>query len=200
MPFLIVATKDLPPRDLKEFIAYAKGNAEKLNVGHAGVGSNLFTYTLLLNSLLGVKPTMVPFTGGAPAANALIGGQIDYMLNTISDVGQQVQAGTIKAYAIAATERHPALPNVPTTLEAGLPQFLASPWYALFAPKGAPQPILDKLTDALDRALDDDNARRRLVDIGGSIPAKAKRGQQPLAALVKSEIARWRPIIEAANK
>ena len=74
------------------------------------------------------------------------------------------------------------------------------PWYALFAPKGAPQPILDKLTDALDRALDDDNARRRLVDIGGSIPAKAKRGQQPLAALVKSEIARWRPIIEAANK
>ena len=70
----------------------------------------------------------------------------------------------------------------------------------MFAPKGAPQPILDKLTDALDRALDDDNARRRLVDIGGSIPAKAKRGQQPLAALVKSEIARWRPIIEAANK
>jgi tripartite-type tricarboxylate transporter receptor subunit TctC len=76
MPFLIVATKDLPPRDLKEFIAYAKGNAEKLNVGHAGVGSLLFTYTLLLNSVLDVKPTMVPFTGGAPAANALIGGQI----------------------------------------------------------------------------------------------------------------------------
>src|SRR5262249_45116136 len=94
--------KDLPPRDLKEFIAYAKGNAEKLNVGHGGVGGLLFTYVLLLNSVLGVKPTMVPFTGGAPAANALVGGQIDYMVNGINEVGQQVQAGTIKAYAIAA--------------------------------------------------------------------------------------------------
>ena len=198
-PELIVARKDLPPRDMKEFIAYAKGNSETLNVGHAGVGSLTFTYALLLNSRLGVKPTMVPFTGAAPAANALIGGQIDYMLNGISDVGQQVQAGAIKAYAIAAAERHPALPNVPTTLEAGLPEFIASPWYGLFAPKGVPQPILDKLTDALDQALDDDTARRRLVDIGGTIPPTTKRGQQPLAALVKSEIARWTPIIGAAN-
>jgi tripartite-type tricarboxylate transporter receptor subunit TctC len=198
-PELIVAKKDLPPRDMKKFIAYVKGNAEKLNVGHAGVGSLTFTYALLLNSRLGVKPTMVPFTGAAPAVNALIGGQIDYMLDAISDVGQQIQAGTIKAYAIAAAERHPALPNVPTTLEAGLPEFLALPWYALFAPKGVPQPILDKLTNALDRALDDDTLRRRLVDIGGTIPAKAARGQQPLVALVKNEIARWTPII-AANK
>ena len=142
---------------------------------------------------------MVPFTGGAPAANALVGGQIDYMVNGINEVGQQVQAGTIKAYAITAAERHPALPNVPTTLEAGLPEFLALPWFALFAPKGVSQPILDKLTDALDRALDDDDVRRRLVDIGGNIPVKSKRGQQPLAALVKSEIARWTPIIKAAN-
>jgi tripartite-type tricarboxylate transporter receptor subunit TctC len=199
IPELIVARKDLPPENLKEFIAYAKANAEKLNVAHGGVGGLLFTYALLLNSVLGVKPTMVPFTGGAPAANALVGGQIDYMVNGINEVGQQVQAGTIKAYAITAAERHPALPNVPTTLEAGLPEFLASPWFALFAPKGVPQPILDKLTDALDQALDDPNVRKRLVDIGGNIPVKAKRGQRPLAALVKSDIARWTPIIKAAN-
>jgi putative tricarboxylic transport membrane protein len=196
---LIVARKDFPPKDLKEFAAYVRGNAEKLNVAHAGVGSLLFTYALLLNSLLGVKPTMVPFTGAAPAANALIGGQVDYMLNGISEVGQQVLAGKIKAYAIAAAERHPTLPNVPTTLEAGLPEYLALPWFALFAPKGVPQPTLDKLTDALDSALDDDNVRKHLVDLGGSVPSKAKRGQQPLAALVKSEIARWTPIIKAAN-
>jgi tripartite-type tricarboxylate transporter receptor subunit TctC len=84
-------------------------------------------------------------------------------------------------------------------VEAGLPEFLALPWFGLFAPKGVAQPILDKLTDALDQALDDVNVRRRLVDIGGNIPVKAKRGQQPLAALVKSEIARWTPIIKAAN-
>src|SRR5262245_35654002 len=166
IPELIVARRDLPPRDLKEFIAYAKGNAQKLNVGHAGVGSLLFTYTLLLNSLLGVKPAMVPFTGAAPMMNALIGGQIDYMFNGISEVGQQVQAGTIKAYAITAAERHPVLPNVPTTFEAGLPELQVLAWWGLFAPKGVPQSIRDKLTDALDRALDDRSVRTRLSDFG----------------------------------
>jgi tripartite-type tricarboxylate transporter receptor subunit TctC len=121
------------------------------------------------------------------------------MISVINDIGQHVQAGTVKAYAIAGAERHPALPNVPTTIEAGLPEFLALPWFGLFAPKGVPQPILDKLSEALDNALDDDNVRKRLLDIGGSIPAKAKRGPQQLATLVKSEIARWTPMIKATN-
>ena len=199
-PYFIVVRRDFPPKDLKEFIAYAKANAEKLNMAHAGVGSSTFTYGLLLNSLLGVKPAMVPFSGTALATNALVSGQVDYMCIGLVEVGPQVQGGTIKAYAIAARERHPALPNIPTTIEAGLPEFQAMPWVALFAPKNVPQPVLDRLTGALDRALDDDNVRRRLADIGGAIPVKTKRGQQPLAALVKSEIARWRPIIEAATK
>jgi tripartite-type tricarboxylate transporter receptor subunit TctC len=198
VPELIVARKNFPPRDLKEFVAYVKANAEKLTVAHGGVGSLTFTYSLLLNSLLGVKPTMVPFTGALPAANALVGGQVDFMLNGMVEIGQQVQAGTVKAYAIAAAERHPALPNVPTTLEAGLPDCRAVGWFALFAPKGTPKPILDKLTDALDTALDNDNVRRRLLELG-DIPGKANRGQQQLAALVKSEIARWTPLIKAAN-
>ena len=198
MPEFIVARKDFPANDLKEFITYVKANAENLNMAHAGVGSITFTFGLLLNSLLGVKPTTVPFSGVAPATAALLGGQVDYMCLAI-EVRPHVQAGAIKAYAIAATERHPALPNVPTTIEAGLPEFQALPWWALFAPKGVPRPILDRLTDALDKALDDHNVRKRLVDIGGDIPGKAKRGQQALAALVKSEIARWTPIIKAAN-
>jgi tripartite-type tricarboxylate transporter receptor subunit TctC len=199
MPEIIVARKDFPPTDLREFAAYVKANAEKLNVAHGGVGSLTFTYALLLNSLLGAKPTMVPFAGGAPAGNALIGGQVDYMLNGILEVGQQIQTGTVKAYAIGAPKRHPALPNVPTTAEAGLPEFQALPWFALFAPKGTPRPILDKLTEALDVALDNDNVRKRLLDLGGDIPDKTRRGQQPLAALVKSEIVRWTPLIKAAN-
>jgi tripartite-type tricarboxylate transporter receptor subunit TctC len=199
LPELIVARKDFPPKDLKEFVAYVKANAEKLNMAHAGVGSVTFNFGLLLNSLLGVKPTLVPFNGTGPATNALLGGQVDYMLNGIADVGSQIQAGTVKAYAIGTAERHPVVPNIPTSKEAGLPEFQASPWYALFAPKGTPRPILDKLTDALDKALDDQNVRKRLLDSGGDIPSKAKRGQQPLAALVKSEIARWTPIIKAAN-
>ena len=117
----------------------------------------------------------------------------------IAEVIPQVQGGTIKAYAIGAPERHPAVPNVPTSKEVGLPEFQALSWSALFAPKDTPRPILDKLTDALDKALDDQNVRKRLLDLGLDIPGKAKRGQQPLAALVKSDIARWTPIIKAAN-
>jgi len=198
-PLMIVAKKDFPPKDLKEFVDYVKANADKLNMAHAGVGSNTFNFCVMLNVLLGVKPTLVPFSGTGPATNALIGGQVDYMCNAIPEVGAQVQAGRIKAYAIGSAQRSPALPNVPTAQEAGLPEFQAMPWWALFAPKGTPQPILDRLTDALDRALDDESVRRRLAEIGCDVPDKARRGQPPLAVLVKSEIARWAPIIKAAN-
>jgi tripartite-type tricarboxylate transporter receptor subunit TctC len=197
-PLLIVARKDFPPKDLKGFIAYVKTNAEKLNMAHAGVGSLIFTFGLLLNSMMGVKPTLVPFNGGAPAMNALIGGQVDYMCASTSLAGQQVRSGMVKAYAIGSFERHPVVPNVPTSVEAGLPEFQALVWIALFAPKETPRPILDKLTDALDQALDDQDVGKRLFEVGFDIPDKAKRGQQPLAALVKSEIARWTPIIKAA--
>jgi tripartite-type tricarboxylate transporter receptor subunit TctC len=199
LPVVIAARKDLPPNDLKEFIAYAKVNAEKLNVAHAGVGSITHFTCLLLNSLLGVKPTLVPFTGGAPALNALLAGQVDYMCATIPEVFQQAQSGTVKAYAVGTAQRNPTLPNVPTSKEAGLPAFQASAWNALFAPKGTPKTVLDKLTEALDKALDDETVRKRLLDVGLDIPDKSKRGQQQLAILVKSEIARWTPIIKAAS-
>jgi tripartite-type tricarboxylate transporter receptor subunit TctC len=196
----VVARKDFPAKDLREFITYAKANAEKLNMAHAGVGSNSFAIGLMFNSLLGVKPTIVPFNGTAPAATALLGGQIDYMMGSIADFGAHIQSGAIKAYAFGAAERSQVLPNVPTSKEAGLPEFQASSWWALFAPKGTPQAILDKLTDALDKALDDPDVRKRFLDLGGDIPGKPKRGQQPLAALVKSEIAHWTPLITGAIK
>ena len=142
---------------------------------------------------------MVPFSGTAPATNALVGGQVDYMCMGLVEAGPQVQGGSIKAFAIADTNRHPALPDVPTTKEAGLPEFQAMPWLGLFAPKSVPRPVLDRLTDAVDKALDDENVRKRLFDIGGTVPIRAKRGQQALRALVQSEIARWTPIISAAN-
>ena len=199
LPIVITAKKELPANDLKEFILYVKANAEKVNVAHAGVGSITHSTCLLLNSLLDIKPTFVPFTGAAPAMNALLGGQVDYMCNAIPDAVAQVQSGAVKGYAISTAERSPALPNVPTAKEAGLPEFQASAWNALFAPKGTPKPILDKLTEALDKALDDENTRKRLFEFGSDIPRKQHRGQQPLAALVKSEVARWTPIIKAAN-
>jgi tripartite-type tricarboxylate transporter receptor subunit TctC len=198
-PVLILAKKDFAPKDLKEFVAHVKANVDKLNMAHAGVGSVSFTTCLLLNSILGIKPTSIPFNGTGPALTALISGQVDFMCDQIVNVVQQVQAGQIKAYAIGTAERNPALPNVPTSKEAGLPEFQAQAWNALFAPKGTPQPILDKLTDALDKALDDEQTRKRLLELGSVLPDKAGRGQQALAALVKSEIDRWTPVIKAAG-
>jgi tripartite-type tricarboxylate transporter receptor subunit TctC len=198
LPVLVVGKKDLPANDLKEFATYVRANAEKLNMAHAGVGSITHFTCLLFNSILGVKPTLVPFNGAAPAISALIAGQVDYMCNVAPDVVQQIQGGAFKAYAIGSSKRNSALADVPTAEEAGLPQFQASAWNALFASKGTPKPILDKLSDALDKAIDDENTQKRLLTLGSEIPDKARRGQQPLAALVKDEIARWTPIIKAA--
>jgi tripartite-type tricarboxylate transporter receptor subunit TctC len=122
LPIVITGKKELPPDNLEEFILYIKTNAEKVNVAHAGVGSITHSTCLLLNSLLGVRPTFVPFTGAAPAMNALLGGQVDYMCNAIPDAVQQVQSGAVKGYAISTVQRSPALPNVPTAKEAGLPR------------------------------------------------------------------------------
>jgi tripartite-type tricarboxylate transporter receptor subunit TctC len=198
-PLIIAARKDFPPRDLKEFSAYLKANYNTLNQAHAGVGSIFFTTCLLLNSILDVKPTLVPFNGGAPAMNALVAGQVDYMCADIITGGSHLESDKIKVYAVAAAERNPVIPNVPTTVEAGLPEFQASAWNGLFAPRMTPKPILDRLVDALDQALDDELTRKRLFVLGCDIPDKPRRGPQPFLALVKSEIARWTPIIRAAN-
>jgi tripartite-type tricarboxylate transporter receptor subunit TctC len=197
--YVIGTNKNLPPNDLNEFIAYAKANHQRLNMGHSGVGSAAHLTGVMLNAILGLKPALVPFNSGAAAMNAMVAGHVDYMSAPIADVVPQVEGGTIKALAIASRERNRALPAVATSREAGLPEFQVQGWNALFAPKGTPRPILDQLTDALDQALDDETTRKRLFDIGSDIPEKARRGQDALAVLVKSEIARWIPIIKGAN-
>jgi tripartite-type tricarboxylate transporter receptor subunit TctC len=198
-PVLIVAKKDFPAKDLKEFIAYVKANTDKINMAHAGVGSVSFTSCLLLNALMDVKPTAIPFQGTGPALNALIGGQVDYMCDQIVNLVPQIEAGNIKAYAIGTPERSPALPNVPTAKEAGLPKFDVTAWNALFAPKGTPKEALDKLSDALNKALDDEGVRKRLLALGSVIPGPDGRGQAALTKLVESEIERWTPVIKASG-
>ena len=198
-PILVLAKKDFPAKDLKEFVAYVKANETKLNNAHAGVGSVSFTTCLLLNSIIGVKPTTIPFNGTGPSMNALVGGQVDYMCDQIVNAVPQVKGGTIKAYAIATAERNPSLPDVPTTKEAGLPAFEASAWNALFAPKDTPKPIVDKLSDALSKALDDEGVRKRLLELGSDIPDGPRRGGAALSALVKSEVDKWGKVIKEAG-
>jgi tripartite-type tricarboxylate transporter receptor subunit TctC len=198
-PILIVAKKNFPPKDLREFVAYLKANAATVNEAHAGVGSVSFTSCTLLNSQLGLKFTQVAYRGTGPALNDLVGGQVDFMCDQIVNLVEQVKSGNIKAYAIATPERSPALPNVPTTKEAGLPDYQVSAWNALFAPKGTPQDIVKKLSAALDKALDDANVRKRLLELGGVIPAKNERSPAWLGTFVKSEVDRWTPILKATG-
>ena len=198
-PILVLAKKDFPAKDLKEFVAYVKANETKLNAAHAGVGSVSFTTCLLLNSIMKVKPTTIPFNGTGPSMNALVGGQVDYMCDQIVNAVPQINGGTIKVYAIATAARNPSLPDVPTTKEAGLPEFEASAWNALFAPKGTPKAITDKLADALTKALDDEGVRKRLLDLGSDIPGNDRRGPAALSTLVKNEVDKWGKVIKEAG-
>lgn len=198
-PIVIVAKKDFPARDFKEFVAHLKANGSQLSEAHAGVGSVSFSTCTLFNSQLGVKPAKVAYRGAGPAVNDLMGGQVDYMCDQIVNVAEQIKGGKIRAYAIAADKRSQALPDVPTTVEMGMPEFQVSAWNALFAPKGTPKEIVAKLSDALSRALDDPATRQRLLDLGGILPEAPERGSASLAVLVKSEVERWTPILKATG-
>jgi tripartite-type tricarboxylate transporter receptor subunit TctC len=197
-PELLAVRKDLPVNNLKEFVAYAKANESKLNMGHAGIGSVSYVGCLLLNSAIGIKPTLVPFTGTAPVMNAIMAGQIDYECDPILGPLPQVRAGNVKALAIAAKKRSPLLPDVPTSYEQGLPEFDCSPFYALFAPKGTPKAVIDKLAAALNKGLDESAVQKRLGDLGATIAEPERRGPKALAELVHSEVARLTPILKAA--
>jgi putative tricarboxylic transport membrane protein len=198
-PELLAVRKEIPANNLKEFVAYAKANESKLNMGHAGVGSVSYIGCLLLNAAIGIKPTMVPFTGTAPVMNAILSGSIDYDCDPVLGPLPHVRAGTVKALAIAAKKRSPLLPEVPTAAEQGLPQFECAPFYALFAPKGMPQPIVDKLAAALSKGLEEPVVQKRLADLGADIAEPNRRGPKALGALVASEIARLTPILKAAS-
>src|SRR5437868_10357235 len=200
-PELLVVRKDFPASNLKEFVTYAKANESKLNVGHAGLGSVSYIGCLLLHAAIGIKPTMVPFTGTAPVLNAMLGGQIDYECDPVLGTLSQVRAGTVKALAIAARKRSPILPDVPTSYEQGLPEFDCAPFYGVFVPSDAPRPVIERLAEALNKGLSEEPVQKRLTDLGADIVEPSRRGPKALADLVKSESARLLPILkEAAEK
>lgn len=198
-PIVIVAKKDFPAKDLAEFNAYVKANAAKLNMAHAGIGSVSHTTGVLYLATIDAKPTFVTYRGTGPALNDLMSGTVDLMTDQIVNVAPQIEAGTIRALAIATPERSPALPNVPTTKEAGLPAYQVSAWNAMFAPKGTPQAVMDKYSAALIAALNDEPTRKRLLDLGATIPDPAGRTPAALQELVVSEVARWTPVLKAAG-
>jgi tripartite-type tricarboxylate transporter receptor subunit TctC len=198
-PELLAVRKDFPANNLQEFVAYAKANEKKLNMGHAGVGSVSYVGCLLLNSAIGIKPTMVPFTGTAPVMNAILAGQVDYDCDPVLGPLPHVRAGTVKALAIATKRRSPLLPDVPTSHEQGLPEFDCAPFYAVFTPKGTPKPIIDKLAEALSKGLSEEGVQKRLAELGADIAEPNRRGPKALGDLVHSEVTRLMPILKDAS-
>ena len=197
-PVAVVARKDFPAKDLKEFIAYVKAHGDNVKQAHGGVGSSSHMACLLLTTELGLKPKLIPYRGTGPALGDLIGDHVDFFCDQVVSVAPAVKGKSIKAYVVSGNEPSPALPGVPSAKQAGIPEFQLSIWSAMYAPKGTPKDIVAKLAAALDTALDDPAVAKRIVDLGGSVPSKAERGPAHLAAVLKSDIAKWHPILQAA--
>jgi tripartite-type tricarboxylate transporter receptor subunit TctC len=193
-PAVIIARKDFPAQDLKEFVAMLRQQGDALKQAHGGIGASSHMACLLFTAEIGAQPTLVAYRGSGPALNDLVGGHVDFMCEQSVSVADQVLAGSVKAYAVSAGERLAMLPNVPTAKEAGI-NYEMSVWAGLFAPRGVPSEIIAKLADALDKALDEPLVRETLAKLGGTIPAKAERNPPAFDRFVRSEIARWAPIL-----
>jgi tripartite-type tricarboxylate transporter receptor subunit TctC len=196
-PAVVVARKDFPATTLAEFISYVKQNGDKVKQAHGGIGASSHMACLLFTSAVGLKPTLVAYRGTGPALNDLIGGHVDFLCDQSVSLAQQINAGTIKAYVVAAPTRLPALREVPSAKEAGI-NYEMSIWAGIFGPTGMPKQVVDTLVAALDKALDDTVVQKRLADLGASIPSKEERTPAAFDRFVKAEMARWSPILKAA--
>jgi tripartite-type tricarboxylate transporter receptor subunit TctC len=197
-PAAIVAKKDFPAKDFREFVDYLKQNGDNVKQAHGGVGSSSHMACLLFTSQLGLKPSLVAYRGTGPALNDVIGGHVDFFCEQVVSLKGAIKGGTVKAYVVSGEERSPAAPDVPSAKEVGDPDYAINIWSAVFAPKGTPKAVADKLTDALNKALDDPALQKRMLDLGGTVPPKADRGPAVLANVLKTDIARWNPILKAA--
>ncbi len=197
-PAVVIARKDFPAQDLNEFVAVLRQQGDAFKQAHGGVGASSHMACLLFTEQIGAKPTLVAYRGSGPALNDLVGGHVDFMCEQSVSVAESVLAGSVKAYAISAGERLATLPNVPTAREAGV-NYEMSVWAGLFAPKGVPPEVIARLAHALDKALDEPAVRETLAKLGGSIPAKAERNPAAFDRFVRSEMARWAPILAATR-
>jgi tripartite-type tricarboxylate transporter receptor subunit TctC len=194
----LITRKDLPAKNLAEFVAYAKANQAKMTFGSAGAGSATHLACVVLNTAMGVDITHVPYRGTGPAMQDLQGGRIDYLCEIINTAKPQIDGGTVKGLAIMTTQRSPVLPDLPTAAEQGTP-VEAYTWSAVFLPKGAPEPIVKKLNAAIVQAVKTPATRERLQTMGAEVAPDDHLTPEYLAQFVKSEIEKWAAPIKASG-
>jgi tripartite-type tricarboxylate transporter receptor subunit TctC len=196
-PMVLDTRKDFPADNLAQFMDYVKANVASLQFGSAGAGTTTHLGCALLNAAIGVNVTHVPYRGGGPAANDLIGGQIDYMCSNIGGSLPLILGKKVKAIAMLSRDRSPLMPDLPTAHEQGLLAFDVGTWNAFFLPKGAPPEVVKKLNDATNQALDTPAIQTRLHELGVAAVAPERRSPEYLAKFVVDEIARWEGPIKA---
>ncbi|MDB5942215.1 MAG: hypothetical protein JWQ13_1781 [Ramlibacter sp.] len=199
VPMTLLARKDFPAKNLTELIAYVKANESKINLANAGLGAVSQLCGMMLERAMGVKLQAVPFQGTAPAMNALLGGQVDILCDQTTQTIPQIKAGSVKFYGVTTKNRIKALPDAPTLSEQGLKDFEVLVWHGIYAPKGTPKPIIEKMNAAVRTALKDPEVVKRMADLGAEIAPDSKLSPEGLQTWLKSEIDKWSPVIKAGG-
>ncbi|HYZ33984.1 MAG TPA: tripartite tricarboxylate transporter substrate-binding protein [Crenalkalicoccus sp.] len=200
VPMTLVARKDFPANTLAEAVAVIKKQGEKLNYANAGIGAASHLCGLLLMKAVDTAMTTVPFRGTGPAMQELLSGRIDLMCDQSTNTTEQIKSGAVRAYAATTEQRIPALPDVPTSKEAGLPEFAVTVWHGLYAPKGTPPEVTQRLSRALQAALRDPQLIRRFAELGTAPVAAEMATPEAHRRFWMADIAKWRPIIQAAGQ
>jgi tripartite-type tricarboxylate transporter receptor subunit TctC len=196
---VLVTRKDFPANSLAEFISYAKANADKLQYGSAGTGSATHMTCVMLNLAIGVNVTHVPYRGTGPAMQDIMGGRIDYICDVTSTTAPLLRAGQVKALALLSPKRSAAMPQVPTADEQGLKDFNCDGWNAFFFPKGTPEPIVRRLSEAISEVSDMPAVHKQLESLGLNVPERERRTPEYLSSLVLSDLEKWAAPVKASG-
>ena len=199
VPMTLLGRKDFPANNFSELQAYVKAQGNKVSLANAGLGAVSHLCGLLFQSQLGVELTTVPFSGTGPAMNALLGGQVDLLCDQTTQTAPLIKDGRVKVFGVTTTQRLAALPNVPTLDEQGLKGFEVKVWHGMYAPKGTPAPVLEKINTALRVAMQDPMVKQRLTDLSAEIAPLDKINAAGLKTYLEAEIGKWGPIIRKAG-
>jgi tripartite-type tricarboxylate transporter receptor subunit TctC len=200
VPMTIIAKQSLPPNNLQELIAYIKANKDKVTYANAGIGAASHLCGMLFMSAIGTDVLTVPYKGTGPAMNDLVGGQVDFMCDQTTSTTGQIKGGKVKVYGVTSKQRVASLSNIPTLDEQGLKGAEVGIWHALYAPKGTPKPVIDKLVSAMQSALKDPAVTQKFTDLGAVTFPADRQTPQALQAHLKAEIDKWAPIIKKAGQ
>ncbi|HZP79808.1 MAG TPA: tripartite tricarboxylate transporter substrate binding protein [Pseudolabrys sp.] len=198
-PEVLLVGKDAPPNSLQEFVSYLKSVGRPITIGHSGVGSTSYLTYLLFRKLSGTAPVSVPYRGDIEADRDVMSGRVDAVFNWSILAAPYVTSKQLKAMVVLAPQRSAVMPDVPSAAEAGMPNLLVNAWTALFFPKDTPQPIVERVNAALQKAFANEAVVARMTKIGLDIPTPEQRTPQALHALVESELDKWLPLIQAAT-